>query len=87
MSENLSELQLKKDAVEAERENLRDFYDRLEGLDWFYEMSDDGRVYREGAKAYLAVKYESTRNPAKAELFNVYEKYVFTGKPPKPERP
>lgn len=74
-----------------ELDDLRAYYDRLAKHDWFYEYAN-GRTYTNGLAVHQALKQEARQDPAKAELFDQYAKYMY-GKTasvnpnPKPERP
>lgn len=69
--------------------SLRDYYDRLNGHDWFYEYAN-GRTYSSGLAVHLALKKESQTHPIKAEMFSKFAKYHYGKKTDdltKPERP
>jgi len=42
-------------------DNLNEFYQRCENFDWYFDFSDDGRVFREGASGYAKLEAEATR--------------------------
>jgi len=73
--------------------SLNEFYKMLENHDWFYDYSDDHRVWRNGSQSMSAIR-EAIENGSKAykELFELYVKYVnrdkyeFVEKPSKPAR-
>jgi hypothetical protein len=78
---------------------LAEFWDCLDRFDWFYEMSDDHRVWQNGERAvqriltFLAYHRETTGNPQYEQLYNGFTGHYYSGKPwntpkqPKPERP
>lgn len=73
---------------------LQEYYDMLVKHDWYFDWSDDGRVWRAGVKARDELKAIAEANgEAYQELLTGFQKYMFTGEPwgteraPKPERP
>jgi hypothetical protein len=74
-------------------DELRDFYDRLEKADWYYEMSDDQRVWRAGCAAFDKIVAETETSDEKKDLYNRWRAHMFSGDPwktvraPRPERP
>lgn len=72
---------------------LADYYDRLDGFDWYYAYSDDGGVYRAGERAMKALKIVAEQSPEHKALYDGFSAHYFSGKPwgtekaPKPERP
>ena len=72
---------------------LQTLYGLLENHDWYYEYSDDGRVYRAGRDAEMALREASKESAAHLELYSTYHEYVFSGpawnteKKPKPASP
>jgi len=59
--------------------NLQDFYDRCENFDWFYEMSDDGRVYRDGVAAHAKLKAEAVSDAEKMVIYVAWKDHYFSG--------
>lgn len=72
---------------------LQDYYLMLENFDWFYEMSDDGRVYERGRKAEARLKEVAKTSPKHKEMFDSFRLYIYSGPPwgtdklPKPVAP
>lgn len=73
---------------------LKQFYQALEGHDWFYPWSDDHKVYMRGEADYK--KLEDTAKssgPAHAWLLQQYQAHMCSGEPwgterqPKPAMP
>ncbi len=70
--------------------SLQDFYIKLEQHDWFYEMSDDHRVWQKGKDANNLLARQATIDPEYFKLYEAYRRYVFSGpefgneKKPKP---
>lgn len=72
---------------------LQDFYDRLERADWYYDFSDDDRVWRAGTAAFQRLRAEAHSDPAKLALYGAFHDHMFSGpswktpRAPKPKRP
>ncbi len=72
---------------------LRDYYDELEKHDWFYEMTEDHRVWQLGNRASARIARISKESPEHEALRSAYHKHVFSGpnwgteKASKPEKP
>lgn len=72
---------------------LQEFYDKLERFDWYYEWSDDGKVYRKGQEEARKLSREASGDPGKLDLYKAFKEYVSSGpafnteQKPKPERP
>lgn len=79
----------------AERDpTLAEFWDMCKNHDWFYAMSDDGRVYRAGKANYEKLQRTAAfGGEAYTELLAGFSSHIFSGKPwktekqPMPERP
>jgi hypothetical protein len=78
----------------ADIEALRAFYDRCKHIDWYYDYSDDGRVYERGRNAMRQLEAEAKAAPELKAIFDAWHDYYHVGKPPgqdpgkqKPERP
>jgi hypothetical protein len=73
--------------------DLQQFYDKCQGFDWFYEMSDDGRVWRNGVAAHAALKAEADSSPEKLAIYGAWKAHIYSGVPwgtakiARPERP
>ena len=72
--------------------DLKSYYDRLFNFDWFYAMSDDGRVYRNGEEGMTRLKAEARKEEERTKLFNEMQAhFCFMGepkdRPAMPERP
>lgn len=73
--------------------SLLEFYDALDRFDWYYDFSDDGRVWRAGEAGHKRLKAIVAEGGDKYEaLYNGFVDHYFSGKPwgteksPKPER-
>lgn len=72
---------------------LTEFYDALARHDWFYEMSDDGRVWRAGVARQKELEKIAETSESHRDLFDRYSASVFSGstwgteKIERPERP
>lgn len=82
--------------------SLSDYYTILEGVDWYYEMSDDASVWRRGESRMGEVQAMYKDLPEHKKLYDEYRKHIWSewkkkpnGDPdydagrviPKPERP
>lgn len=57
--------------------SLNEFYKLLEKHDWFYDYSDDSRVWRKGQQSMSVIRSAVESGPKEyKELFDAYEKYV-----------
>lgn len=66
---------------------LTDYYAQLEAHDWYYEYTEDARVWKNGREQRDAL-IEGTKAGAEfADLYNAYYNYIFNdeAKPAKPE--
>lgn len=73
-----------------ERTDLREFWDSLREVDWFYEMSDDPRAYRRGRESVERARARARElGPAGLELFDEFQAHysVLGGNRPLPPRP
>lgn len=61
--------------------SLREFYSMLENHDWYFDWSDDMRVYRAGKESLNKLISLSQVSPKHRELFQDFESYMFTGEP------
>lgn len=73
---------------------LAQFWDVLDGFDWYYMMSDDGSVYRAGERGYQRIfNMAKAGGPDFEALFEKFGDHKFSGEPwgtpnaPRPERP
>jgi len=71
---------------------LLEFYDALNSHDWYFEFSDDHRIWRAG-RAYLDRLEVAARESKQHQiLFDAFAKHYFSGEPwktpkaPFPER-
>ena len=65
---------------------LNEFYTKLGYHDWYYQYSDDHRVWRNGQENFETLKMVSRESPEHTKLFEDYVQYVFCDAP-KPEVP
>lgn len=72
---------------------LKEYYQMLDKHDWYFDWSDDGRVWEKGRANNSRLAAISTQSPKHKELWEGFKKHKFTGKPwnteqaPKPEEP
>ena len=66
---------------------LKEFYTKLGYHDWYYQYSDDHRVWRRGQDSYDYLQMMAKESPEHTKLFEEYASYVFsqTAKPECPE--
>lgn len=60
---------------------LKEYDAKLARFDWFYEMSDDQSVWERGRAAHSLVLAEAKKSPQHQELYDLWKKRWFTGKP------
>ena len=72
---------------------LRELYAELERHDWFYEMSDDQRVWNEGLRKELDLQRKCQQVEGGTALYAAFTAHHFSGpawgttKKPKPPLP
>ncbi len=72
---------------------LAAYWDMLNQFDWHYEMSDDGGVWRAGARENEHLNAIARQSPEHAALMRGFRQHHYNGKPwgteqpPKPQRP
>ena len=59
--------------------NLQDFDQKLRNHDWFYNYSDDGRVWRAGEQVENEIRSISKLSPQHLALFEAWNQYYFSG--------
>jgi hypothetical protein len=69
------------------------FWDELNRADWYYNYSDDHRVWQSGSDAFAKLEAKAKKSPELQALYDGFKAHHFSGKPwgneqaPKPERP
>lgn len=69
------------------------FWDACNQFDWYYEMSDDARVWREGEAAKAKLLTYAPAGSRNREIWDAFVLHYYSGsawgseKQPKPERP
>jgi|TARA_Y100000310_G_scaffold44394_1_gene41431 hypothetical protein len=72
---------------------LQEFWDMLNRHDWYYQFSDDHRIWSEGSKNSDQIRLLSDISPEHKKLYEGFCKHFFGGEhfnkveSPKPERP
>jgi hypothetical protein len=61
--------------------NLKEFDDMLRKFDWYYQMSDDNRVWRAGETANARIREVAKTSAEHNELYEVWSKHYFSGEP------
>lgn len=51
------------------------FNQRCKNLDWYYQYSDDGAVYRAGRVRHQQLLLDAEHHPTYLELVRAYQKY------------
>lgn len=70
-----------------------EYWDKLNAHDWYYDFSDDHRVWERGTKQEDDLRALANSVEDGKELYEAFHKYMFSGKSwgterfPKPERP
>ena len=66
--------------------SLYSYYKMLEAHDWYYDFSDDPRVFRAGQGALGKLQTIAKQSQEHLALFNAYKTYV-NKKGPRPDEP
>jgi hypothetical protein len=70
--------------------NIQEYFEACQQFDWFYDYSDDHRVYTRESANEKKLTDEAELDPIKKNIFNDWSKYMFSGeswrtvKAPKP---
>lgn len=73
--------------------SLTDYWNMLSGHDWYYEFSDDHRVWSAGNAAHNRLLDLARQDPERQKLFDAFNNHYFSGAPwntvqqPLPPRP
>lgn len=73
--------------------SLSDYWDMLDKHDWYYEFSDDNRVWQAGRQSETSILELSKTSQEYSNLANAFYGHMFSGKAygneqqPKPARP
>ena len=73
--------------------SLTEYWDMLNCHDWYYDFSDDHRVWRAGQENMQKLRLLSQQSPEHGKLLSDFNKHYFSGDPwgteraPKPPRP
>ncbi len=57
--------------------SLYEYYEILDGHDWHYEMSDDGRVYQEGKRSKDRIDSIRKQSPGHEKLCDEFKVWMF----------
>lgn len=77
----------------TEKISLTDYWNRLNGHDWYYDFSDDHRVWKEGHAVQKELEGIARQSPDHKALYEGFGSHHFSGpswgtpKTPKPPRP
>lgn len=58
-----------------------EFFNACSGFDWFYEMSDDHRVWSAGHARRQILLAESKTDPVKEAMWEAWAKHKYSGEP------
>jgi len=58
---------------------LKEFDSMLRTFDWYYQMSDDNRVWRAGESANARIREVAKTSAEHNELYEVWSKHYFSG--------
>jgi len=61
--------------------NLKEFDTMLKNFDWYYQMSDDNRVWRAGESASARIREVTKTSAEHKELYEVWSKHYYSGAP------
>ena len=64
---------------EPSLQERQEFFKECQYHDWYYEYSDDGRVYDRGRSAYAKLSGKANSHPKFLEIYKAWEKYVWGG--------
>lgn len=79
--------------ITVENITLVEYYDALERFDWYFDFSDDHRVWSAGNKRKAELISMSKKGAEYKALWDGFKEFHFSGEPwntekaPKPERP
>ena len=61
-------------------EERQEFFKQCQSHDWYYQYSDDGRVYDRGRETSHRLQSKAKTHPALMEIYKSWSNYKFTGK-------
>jgi hypothetical protein len=59
--------------------NTEQFFNACKNFDWYYDFSDDSRVWRNGTAAKEKLLNEAKSDPIKMKIFTDWNKHMFSG--------
>ena len=65
---------------------LSEYYGMLERFDWFYEYSDDHRIWNSGRSAHAILEKLAKTGPEYSKLYNEFRAHHFSGEQWKTEK-
>lgn len=60
---------------------MEEFFKACAEFDWYYQYSDDHRVYLAGCEAHKSLFVISQTNPVYHKIYKAWEEHMFSGKP------
>jgi len=57
----------------------REFFEELTKFDWYFEMSDDHRVWTKGVRKLDELKAEAAKDPVKQEMLSAWNHHMYSG--------
>lgn len=64
----------------------KEFFNAAAAFDWYYEMSDDHRVWRAGNSRLRELQAEAQGDSVKLAILDAWKEHMFSGKPWNTER-
>ena len=66
----------KDEAGQVSSENIREYFNQLRGHDWYYDYSDDYRVWQRGSKNRDILMNKSHENIVYKRMYNEFAKWM-----------
>lgn len=64
-----------------------EFFDACRSFDWYYEMSDDHRVWLAGSRRMRELQADAQGDKVKLSIMDAWRNYKFSGEPWGTKRP
>ena len=64
------------EAGQVSRENIREYFKQLRYHDWYYNYSDDHRVWKAGSANYDLIRDKSKENLTYKRMYNEFTKWM-----------
>jgi len=66
----------KDEAGQVSSENIREYFKQLRYHDWYYNYSDDHRVWKAGSANYDLIRDKSKENVTYKRMYNEFTKWM-----------